>query len=99
MEILGEDFRTSKKEYAPSKPCEFYDDSDGDLYPFNKWKRQDLDTDMYGNPLDSPIYERAKRREARYLEKRCFQLIAASFTAFDKRAIFDQQSKIARFRF
>lgn len=99
MEIPGRRLSHLKERIAPSKPCEFYDDSDGDLYPFNKWKRQDLDTDMYGNPLDSPIYERAKRREARYLEKRCFQLIAASFTAFDKRAIFDQQSKIARFRF
>ena len=66
-----EDVRTQKKEYLPSKPCEFYDDSRGDSYLFNGWLNGDLDTDMYGNPLNPKRYARAKRREARYLGRKC----------------------------
>ena len=66
---LGEDFRTTKKEYPTSKPCEFYDDSSGDSYLFNGWSNGDLDTDMYGNPRHPKRYKRAKRREAKFLGK------------------------------
>lgn len=65
-----EDFRTTKREDSPSKPCEFYDDSNEGPVINPSWMK-DLRRDMYGVPLNRKRYERAKRREARYLGRRC----------------------------
>lgn len=61
----GEDFRTTKREDSPSKPCEFYDDSNEGPVINPSWMK-DLRRDMYGVPLNRKRYERAKRREAKY---------------------------------
>ena len=62
---VGEEFRTKKEEYTPSKPCEFYDDSNEGPVINPSWMK-DLRRDMYGVPLNRKRYERAKRREAKY---------------------------------